>query len=87
MLLSSGNAGHVIAMFSNRLRLFFAALYGFYVLMSLWLYGFPSDVSEVAAVFVVPGLAAIFLYLFYGGMLSRLKKLGGNKLPHKNQSR
>ena len=74
-------------MFFNKLRLFFAAFYGFFVLVSLWLYGIPSDVSEVMAIFVVPGLAAYFLYLFYGGVFSRAKKLGSKRPAHFDQHR
>jgi len=74
-------------MFSNKLRLFFAALYGFFVLMSLWLYGIPSDRSEIMAIFVVPGLAAFFLYFFYGGVFSRAKKLGSKRPAHLDQHR
>jgi len=74
-------------MFSYKLRLFFAAFYGLFVLVSLWLYGIPSDVSEVLAIFVVPGLAAYFLYLFYGGMFSRAKKLGSKRPAHFDQQR
>lgn len=74
-------------MVAKKLRLFFAALYGFFVLVSLWLYGIPSGVSEVLAIFVVPGLAAYFLYLFYGGVFSRAKKLGSKRPAHFDQQR
>jgi hypothetical protein len=74
-------------MFSDKLRLFFVALYGVYVLMSLWLYGVPSDVSEAMALFVVPGLAATFLYFFYGGAFSRAKKSGSKRPPDLDQHR
>lgn len=74
-------------MVAKKLRLFFAALYGLFVLVSLWLYGIPSDVSEVLAIFVVPGLAAYFLYLFYGGAFSRAKKLGSKRPAHFDQQR
>jgi len=66
---------------SNKLRLFFVVLYGAYVLISLWLYGIPTKASEVMAIFVVPGLAAAFLYFFYGGALSKAKKLGREEPP------
>ena len=65
----------------NKLRLLFVALYGAYVLMSLWLYGIPTKASEVMAVLVVPGLAAAFLYFFYGGVLSNAKKMGRREPP------
>ncbi|WP_156355946.1 hypothetical protein [Brevundimonas sp. Leaf280] len=74
-------------MFSKNRRLFFAALYGSFVLVSLWLYGIPSEVSEVLAIFVVPGLAACFLYLFYGGVFSRAKKLESKRPAHFDQQR
>jgi len=74
-------------MFSKNRRLFFAALYGSFVLVSLWLYGIPSEVSEVLAIFVVPGLAAYFLYLFYGGVFSRAKKLESKRPAHFDQQR
>ncbi|MFN3877263.1 MAG: hypothetical protein ACK4MH_02665 [Brevundimonas sp.] len=74
-------------MFSRKLRFFFAPLYGFFVLVSLWLYGIPSEVSEVLSIFVVPGLAAYFLYLLYGGVFSRAKKLGSKRLAHFDQQR
>lgn len=74
-------------MFSKKRRLFFAALYGAFVLVSLWLYGIPSEVSEVLSIFVVPGLAAYFLYLFYGGVFSRAKKLGSKRPAHFDQQR
>lgn len=58
-------------MFSNKLRLFFIAIYAGYVLLALFLYGIPSNASEAGAIFVVPGLAATFLYFFYNGLSQR----------------
>jgi uncharacterized membrane protein len=74
-------------MFSDKLRTFFAALYVIFVLVSLWLYGVPGDASGVMAIFVVPGLAAYFLYIFYGGVFSRAEKLGSKRPPHFDQHR
>ncbi len=68
-------------MFSNKLRLFFIAIYAGYVLLALFLYGIPSNASEAGAIFVVPGLASAFLYFFYSSLASRAKTFGTKKPP------
>ncbi|MDZ4052870.1 MAG: hypothetical protein U1C74_10650 [Phenylobacterium sp.] len=61
-------------MFADKLKLFFAALYAAFALLALYTGGLPSSWSEFCAGFVVPGLAATFLYFFYKGAWSRAKR-------------